>query len=128
MITLVTAGVRISVKSKYQEKYSNPDSGHFVFSYEITIENQNEFAVQLLRRHWEVFDSSGTIREIDGEGVVGQQPIIEPGQKYTYESACNLTNTIGTMKGAYTMIRMIDDIMFRVDIPEFELSVPYVLN
>lgn len=128
MITLVTEGIRISVKSKYQDKYSNPDSSHFVFSYEITIENQNEFPVQLLRRHWNVFDSVGAVREIDGEGVVGQQPIIKPGERYTYESACNLTTTIGSMKGTYSMVRMIDDKLFAVEIPEFDLIVPFVLN
>ena len=70
MTAQVTNGVKITVKTNYREKYSNPDQEHFVFSYEITIENQNDFAVQLLRRHWEIFDSNGSLKEVDGEGVV----------------------------------------------------------
>ena len=128
MITEVTKGIRISVITSYQEEFSNPDKLHFIFSYHITIENENEYAVQLLRRHWYIFDSSGEQSEVEGEGVVGEKPILEPGQIYTYESACNLNTDLGKMHGTYTMVRQSDGMYFEAVIPEFQLIVPYKLN
>ena len=81
-----------------------------------------------MRRKWLIFDSNGTQREVEGEGVVGVQPIIEPGETYQYVSGCNLKTEIGSMKGHYEMLRLIDETMFNVDIPEFQLIVPYKLN
>ena len=74
MVTEITNGIRISVSTVYQEEFSNPDNLHFIFSYKVIIENENEYAVQLLRRHWFIFDSSGEQSEVEGEGVVGEQP------------------------------------------------------
>ena len=128
MVTLLTHGIKISVQTNYQEDYSKPEQQLFLFSYSITIENKSEFVVQLLRRHWYIFDSSGEYREVEGEGVIGETPILYSGDVYKYESTCNLTTEIGKMKGTYLMERKKDKIHFKVQIPDFELIVPHRLN
>lgn len=128
MITEVTEGVKVSVKTQYEEEFSNPANRHFIFSYHIVIENQNPFVVQLLRRHWEIKDSLSPFREVEGEGVVGQQPVLEPGELYEYESACNLASDLGAMRGTYLFKREYDGQIFKVIIPEFNLFTPARLN
>lgn len=126
--TAVTAGVRVTVKTEYQPSYSNPLQDHFVFTYRIRIENNSENTVQLLRRQWFIFDTNATVREVEGEGVIGLQPVLEPGETHEYVSGCNLKTTIGKMVGTYLMERLIDGKQFHVEIPEFNLIVPYKLN
>ncbi|TCC93766.1 Co2+/Mg2+ efflux protein ApaG [Pedobacter frigiditerrae] len=128
MVTAITQGVKISVETIYQDEHSNPANEHFMFAYRIEIENLSDYAIQLMRRQWFIFDSNGSVREVEGEGVVGIQPVIEPGKSYSYVSGCNLKTDIGSMKGNYSMIRLVDETNFDVDIPEFELVVPYRLN
>jgi ApaG protein len=128
MVTAITQGVKISVDTVYQEEYSNPEKEHFMFAYQITVENLSDYAVKLMRRQWFIFDSNGTQREVEGEGVVGIQPVIAPGDSYSYVSGCNLTTDIGSMSGTYLMHRVADETDFSVDIPEFQLIVPYRLN
>ena len=128
MITTITDGVKVSVETIYQPEYSNPANDHYMFAYKISIENVGNNAVQLLRRHWEIFDSNGAKREVEGEGVVGQQPIIEPGTTHEYVSGCNLKTDMGSMKGEYQMIRLLDNAAFNVQIPEFYLIAPYRMN
>ena len=128
MVTAITQGVKISVDTVYQEEYSNPEKEHFMFAYQITIENLSDYAIQLMRRQWFIFDSNGTQRDVEGEGVVGIQPVIEPGESHSYVSGCNLTTDIGSMSGNYLMHRVADQSDFTVDIPEFQLIVPYRLN
>ena len=88
----------------------------------------SNYAVRLLSRHWHIFDSNGAKREVEGEGVVGQQPIIEPGHSHEYVSGCNLKTDMGSMKGEYQMSRLIDHSSFGVQIPEFYLVAPYRMN
>lgn len=128
MVTAITSGVKISVETSYQDEHSNPENAHFMFAYRITIENLTDYTVQLKRRQWFIFDSSGDQREVEGEGVVGAQPVIEPGEEHSYVSACNLNTDMGSMSGNYLMTRLADQKDFKVDIPEFELIVPYRLN
>ena len=128
MVTAITQGVKISVDTVYQEEYSNAEKEHFMFAYQITVENLTEYTIKLMRRQWFIFDSNGTRREVEGEGVVGLQPEIDPGQSYSYVSGCNLNTEIGAMSGVYLMHRMVDDSPFSVSIPEFELIAPYRLN
>jgi ApaG protein len=128
MVTKITDGVKISVETIYQPEYSNPANDHFMFAYRVSIENLTENSVQLLNRHWHIFDSNGTKREVEGEGVVGLQPIIEPGDNHEYVSGCNLKTDMGSMKGSYEMKRIVDDRKFRVKIPEFYLITPYKMN
>lgn len=128
MVTTITQGVKISVDTIYQDEHSNPANGHFMFAYRIHIQNLTEYEIQLMRRQWFIFDSNGTIREVEGEGVVGVQPVLTPGESYTYVSGCNLKSDIGTMSGRFLMKRNVDDREFLVDIPKFELITPYRLN
>ncbi|TDQ09559.1 Co2+/Mg2+ efflux protein ApaG [Pedobacter metabolipauper] len=128
MVTAITQGVKISVETVYQDEYSNPANEHFMFAYRINIENLSEYSIQLKRRQWFIFDSNGTQREVEGEGVVGLQPVIEPGENYSYDSGCHLTTDIGNMSGNYLMQRLADETEFTVEIPEFQLIVPYRLN
>jgi ApaG protein len=128
METRTTQGVKISVTTNYLPDYSSPAQQHYVFAYKITIENNSEFTVKLLRRHWHIYDSNGVVREVEGEGVVGQQPVLEPNESHQYVSGCNLKTGIGKMKGTYLMERQVDGKQFSVNIPEFILIVPYKLN
>ncbi|WP_266205318.1 Co2+/Mg2+ efflux protein ApaG [Pontibacter kalidii] len=128
MDTKTTEGVKITVTTNYLPDYSSPVQQHFVFAYRIKIENNSEFTVKLLRRHWYIHDATGQMREVEGEGVVGQQPTLEPGETHEYVSGCNLKTGIGKMRGTYLMERMVDGRKFDVTIPEFTLVVPYKLN
>ena len=128
MDTQTTQGVQVTVTTNYLPDYSSPGQQHFVFAYKINIQNNSEFTVKLLRRYWQIFDSNGTVREVEGEGVVGQQPVLEPGESHQYVSGCNLKTGIGKMVGNYTMERLVDSRDFKVEIPEFVLIVPYKLN
>ena len=103
MASKVTEGVIVTVETFYQPDYSNPVNGEFMFAYRITLQNNNPFPVRLLRRHWHIFDSNGTQREVEGEGVVGVQPQINSGEQYQYVSGCNLRTEMGKMYGTYTM-------------------------
>ncbi len=128
MVNTITEGVKVSVETLYQQEYSNPANEHFMFAYKVTIENMTGYAVQLMRRHWDIFDANGTRRQVEGEGVVGLQPVIEPGSQHEYVSGCNLKTEMGSMKGGYQMVRLMDNHEFSVKIPEFQLVVPYKLN
>ena len=128
MVTYITEGVKVSVETIYQPEYSNPSNDHFMFAYKVNIENIGSYAVRLLSRHWYIFDSNGAKREVEGEGLVGVQPVIEPGHSHEYVSGCNLKTDMGSMKGEYQMLRLMDDVLFDVAIPEFYLIAPYKLN
>ncbi|WP_257658608.1 Co2+/Mg2+ efflux protein ApaG [Parapedobacter lycopersici] len=128
MATQITAGVKVSVETVYQPEYSNPENQHYMFAYKITIENLGDYSVQLLRRHWYIFDSNGTRREVEGDGVVGLQPVIEPGELHEYVSGCNLKSDMGTMEGDYQVMREMDGSLFDVKIPKFMLIAPHRLN
>ena len=128
MVTAITDGVRVSVVTEYHPDSTHVNPTHHAFTYRIRIENRSENTVQLLRRHWTIYDSNGTVREVEGEGIVGQQPVLEPGEVHEYVSGCNLKTTMGKMVGTYLMERIIDGRRFRVTVPEFLLVVPYRLN
>src|SRR4029077_17386143 len=128
MLTSVTNGVRVNVETFYQPEYSQPMNHEFMFAYRITIKNESDYTVKLLRRNWEVVDSNGITREVEGEGVIGQQPVIEPGQVHQYVSGSHLRTEIGKMYGFYTMERVIDGKLFKVTIPEFQLLAPFKQN
>lgn len=128
MISLISEGVQVSVETFYQPDYSNPQQMEFTFAYRITIENHNGFPVKLLRRHWYIFDSDATLREVEGEGVVGIQPTIQPGKSYQYVSSCNLRTEMGRMNGTYEMENLHSKKIFQVEIPAFEMIVPFKGN
>ena len=128
MDTKTTEGVKVTVSTNYLPDYSSPGQQHYVFAYKIDIRNNSEYTVKLLRRHWFIHDSNGVVREVEGEGVVGQQPILEPNESHQYVSGCNLKTNIGKMNGTYLFERLMDGKQFQVSIPDFTLIVPYKLN
>ena len=123
-----TNGITVRVTAQYLPEHSNPRGLKFIFGYQISIENGSRNTVQLLRRKWFITDSFGSIREVEGDGVVGLQPILEPGQSHEYVSFCNLFTEFGKMRGFYTMLRQSDGEEFEVEIPEFRMVAPSILN
>ena len=128
MVSLISEGVEVSVETYYQQDYSNPMQSEYMFAYRIAIENHNSFPVKLHRRHWYIFDSTGSTREVEGEGVVGVQPVLSPGEKYQYVSGCNLRTEMGRMHGTYQMENLNSKQFFDVNIPAFEMFVPFKNN
>lgn len=128
MTSKISEGIEVTVETFYQADYSNPLKGEFMFAYRITIENHNKFTVKLLRRHWYIFDSNAEHREVEGEGVVGVQPVLLPGENYQYVSGCNLKTEMGKMYGSYQMENENTRQLFSVNIPSFDLIAPSKLN
>ena len=126
--TEVTNGIKITVDVTYEEAHSRPQHAYYVFSYRISIENKSDMTVQLLRRHWYIFDSVAGWNEVEGEGVVSQQPTLYPEDEYQYESFCPLVSEAGKMYGTYLMQNKADGSTFEVRIPVFELIAPYRFN
>ena len=126
--TAITKGVKVTVKVIFREDISEVESYTYFYNYEIRMENCNDFPVQLLTRNWYIFDSLDEINLVSGEGVVGQQPILKPGESFVYVSGCELTSDFGYMKGSYTFKNLETGIYFSVIIPVFHLSYPPRLN
>ena len=128
MINHVTKGIRISVKTIYDGSYFKNYNLHFAFNYIIKITNQSKSTVQLKTRHWRIFDSLSPDIIIDGEGVIGEKPLINPGDSYEYSSGCLITSPVGAMRGFYNMIDVNNGKKFRAYIPTFKLNAPQALN
>ncbi len=128
MESLITQMVEVNVVTTFQPRFSKPSTRDFLFSYQVTITNLNYHPVKLLRRSWKVFDSNGETRNIEGEGVIGEQPVIQSGESYTYRSICNLKTDIGKMLGSFIMERQKDNSLINVRILEFTLIAPNRLN
>ena len=128
MTSKISEGISITVETYYQPDYSNPVNSEFMFAYRITIRNDNKFPVKLLSRHWHIYDSNGTLREVEGEGVVGVQPQINAGDSYQYVSGCNLRTDIGRMHGTYLMENLTNGKRFDVIIPSFVMTAPFKMN
>ena len=123
----ITEGIRVSVRPSFSFPYSEPEDGRFVFTYRIEVENQSEEVAQLLFRHWYLHDSQGEDSELDGEGVVGEQPTLAPGKSHVYQSFCVLQSPVGFMEGYYTFVRSTGE-EFRVPVPRFELRAPWTIG
>lgn len=128
MSIAVTDGIRITAESRYEPALSEPKAGRFVFSYRITIANRTRVTVQLHRRHWIIRDSLAETREVEGPGVVGETPVLGPGEEFSYSSACDLRSSFGRMDGTYLMERLSDGVRFQVTIPELHLRFPHSAN
>ena len=128
MVTATTRDIRVSVEAMYQPIYSKPLKHEYVFAYRITIENLGTEEVQLLRRHWRIWDSIGIWREVEGEGVVGEQPRLFPGETHQYVSGCPLNTAMGHMQGTFLMKRLADKEEFYAQVPKFELIAPFKVN
>ena len=116
-----TEGIRVVVRPSFSRPHSGP--GRFVFTYLVQMENQSGEAAQLLFRHWRIHDSEGDDLEVDGEGVLGEQPTLAPGKSHVYESFCVLSSPVGFMEGYFTFVRPNGE-EFRVPVPRFDLRAP----
>ena len=119
-----TEGIRVVVRPSFSPSYSEPEDGKFVFTYLVQMENQSGEVAQLLYRHWRIHDSEGEDQEVDGEGVLGEQPTLAPGKSHVYESFCVLHSPVGSMEGYYTFVRATGE-EFRVPVPRFDLRAPW---
>ncbi len=128
MTSKISEGIEVSIETFFQKDYSNPLQNEFMFAYRITIENHNSYPVKLLRRYWEIYDSNSEHREVEGEGVVGVQPLIMPGKQYQYVSGCHLKSEMGKMQGFYTMENVETKELIHVNIPACEMIAPVKLN
>lgn len=128
MNTAISEGVEISVKVTFRKDLSQVEESSFFFNYEIKISNKNSFPIQLLLRHWYIFDSLHEIDFVSGEGVVGEQPILKPGETYSYMSGCGLNSEFGYMKGFYIFRNLNNHKDFQVFIPKFNLEYNPRLN
>ena len=127
MYTKTTKSINITVNPCYLDEQSEPEDHHYVWAYQITINNLGQETVQLKNRYWKIIDSNGTKQEIKGKGVVGEQPVINPGEKYEYTSGTPLSTPSGFMEGHYEM-ETINGKTFDATIPLFSLDSPYVSN
>lgn len=125
--TQITQDIQVEVESQYLAEESDPQHSYYFFTYTIKISNQSKRTVQLLSRHWIITDSMGRNEEVIGEGVVGKQPVLAPGEAFTYTSACPLPTTAGTMEGTYTMTDE-KGRSFKVSIPLFHLRIVNLLH
>ena len=119
--------IRVDVETRYIEDQSNPEQNYYVFAYTITIRNKGQQSAQLLTRHWVITDSNQKVQEVRGDGVVGEQPLLEPGEQFVYTSGTMLETAVGTMKGSYQMLAD-DGSQFDATVDEFVLSTPRVLH
>ena len=119
--------ITVVPRAFYIEEQSDPERNHYVFAYTISITNTGNVAAQLVSRHWVITDADNQVHEVRGLGVVGQQPLIQPGEHFEYTSGSAIATMVGTMRGTYQMVAE-DGTQFDAEIPEFTLSVPRVLH
>lgn len=119
--------IEVHPRPQFIPEQSDPENDRYIFAYTITITNTGQIAAQLVSRHWTITDAHNTIQEVRGLGVVGQQPLLQPGESYEYTSGSSLTTPIGTMKGTYQMVAE-DGTHFEAEIPEFVLATPRALH
>jgi len=122
-----TNGIRVQVSTQFLPERSSPKEDQYVFAYHITISNVGSEAAQLISRHWIITNAEGETEEVQGPGVVGEQPLLKPGEQFVYTSFCPLKTNVGTMHGSYTMVSA-DGTAFQARIAPFTLAVPFALN
>jgi ApaG protein len=129
MSEAVTRNIRVSVETEYAPGRSNPAQSQWFFLYTIRLKNEGGETVQLMSRHWIITDAMGDVKEVRGPGVVGKQPVLEPGDTFEYTSGCELTTPFGSMRGTYQMVTVSDkadkEAHFDIQIPPFTLTEPY---
>ena len=119
--------IKVDVETNYLDEQSDPREGRYVFSYTITIRNEGQVPARLLTRHWVITDANGKVEEVRGDGVVGEQPVLKPGDSFEYTSGCPLPTPVGSMRGSYHCVAD-DGTTFEATIPEFVLSMPRALH
>ena len=117
----------VTVRTQYLPEQSDDKAGRYVFAYTITIRNAGALAAQLISRHWVITDAQGLVQEVRGLGVVGAQPLLQPGERFEYTSGASIATPVGTMRGSYQMVAT-DGTRFEAPIPAFTLSVPRILH
>lgn len=127
MSDTVTSGIRVQVRSAYLAEKSAPEAGRYFFAYRVRITNEGQQTAQLVSRKWIITDANGQVEEVEGPGVVGEQPVLGPGESFEYTSFCPLTTPIGSMHGHYHMLRPTGE-RFEAAIAPFHLAVPSALN
>ncbi len=122
-----THHIKVEVESTYIEAQSAPDQGRYVFAYTVTIRNEGSVPAKLLNRHWIITDADGNVQEVKGEGVVGEQPYLKPGEGFQYTSGTMISTPVGSMRGSYEMVADNGD-TFDAEIPVFTLTIPRTLH
>ena len=117
----------VSVRPQFVPEHSKPDEDQFLFAYTVTIRNTGEVAAQLISRHWIITDANNKVEEVQGLGVVGEQPLLQPGEAFEYTSGCPIATPVGSMRGSYQCVAE-DGTRFEAPIPEFMLSMPRTLH
>ena len=119
--------ISVQAKAQFIPGESDPDEKRYVFAYKITITNTGTIAAQLISRHWIITDANGQVQEVKGDGVVGEQPLLQPTQSFEYTSGTAIATPVGTMRGSYQMVGE-DGVKFDAEIPEFTLAMPRTLH
>ncbi|MGI9593609.1 MAG: Co2+/Mg2+ efflux protein ApaG [Patiriisocius sp.] len=128
MTQKVTQGIKVSIKTRFEDVFVSNGKQQYAFSYIIRIENNSKDIVQLKSRHWKIKDALNDIDMVFGEGVVGKKPVIKQGASHTYNSGCVLLSPFGSMSGYYEMVNFTSTEKFKVSIPNFKLSAPFSMN
>ncbi len=124
MFSKTTRDIKVTATPQFLAEHSEPSDGHYVWAYTIQLENSGHETVQLLNRHWKIADAQGQIQEVRGAGVIGEQPVLAPGQSYSYTSGTQLATASGIMFGEYEMVKPNGE-RFEVEVPAFSLDSPY---
>jgi ApaG protein len=127
MFSKITKNIRVTATPQFLKDYSEPGDDHYVWAYTIEVENMGEQPVQLTHRHWKITDAQGLMQVVDGEGVVGEQPTLQPGDAFQYTSGTALTTPTGMMQGSYDM-RTAKGEFLSVEVPAFSLDSPYYIG
>ena len=128
MIEQITKGIKISIETDFEGTFYKDDCIYYAFSYEVVIENQSPEVAQLIARKWNIMEALNENEIVIGEGVVGEKPVLIPGERHTYTSGCVLKSPFGAMKGSYLMVNLSNSKQFKVTIPTFKLSASFAQN
>ncbi|MFT5103928.1 MAG: ApaG protein [Candidatus Latescibacterota bacterium] len=128
MVQQITKGIKVTVATDYEGTFQNGHKLLYAFSYTVTIENQGGQKVQLQHRHWDIHDALNELELVDGPGVVGETPVLEPNQSHSYTSGCYLISPFGSMSGYYLMQNLESGQVFKVGIPSFRLNASFAIN
>lgn len=128
MIEQITKGIKISIETEFEGTFYKDDCIHYAFSYEVVIENQSPEVAQLIARKWNIMEALNENEIVIGEGVVGEKPVLIPGERHNYTSGCVLKSPFGAMKGSYLMANLSNSKQFKVTIPTFKLSASFAQN
>ncbi|HEV2852617.1 MAG TPA: Co2+/Mg2+ efflux protein ApaG [Thermoanaerobaculia bacterium] len=127
MSDTTTRGIRVQVQSYYDEVRSSPQESYYFFTYQVRISNVGSEAAQLISREWLITDGNGDTQRVHGPGVVGEQPVLAPGEEFEYSSFCQLPTPVGAMQGSYLMVLQNGE-SFEAEISPFSLAVPHSVN